>query len=44
MEEILNAAWIGLLWGTGIGVASLVSSAVMIVVMMVFRAIDEWDR
>lgn len=44
LEQIADAAWIGALWGVGIGVAGLISSVAVIVVMIMFRAIDEWDR
>lgn len=44
LEQIADAAWIGALWGIGIGIAGFVSSVFIGVVMIMFRAIDEWDR
>lgn len=44
LEQIADAAWIGALWGVWIGVAGLISSVVLLIVMIMFRAIDEWDR
>lgn len=44
LEQIAYAAWIGTLWGIGIGVAGLISSVFIGAVMIMFRVIDEWDR
>lgn len=44
LEQISDAAWIGTLWGIGVGVAGLISSVFIGVMMIMFRVIDEWDR